>query len=146
MSVYVNPRYRIRRSADTEEKMKELREARIFESYRDMMMISALLGFINDVYEEVEKPAPDGVLMQFFNDYDYNVMDLLAFAKTKSHSVLTMDEKYQVFEGYANGGFPYLLSMLDWTSAEGIDRKEKLVKYYSELISGNFDFSIGSDE
>lgn len=142
MSVYVNPRYRIKRSADSEEKMKELREAKIFDGYRDMMMVSALIGYINNTYIPVVKPAADGVLMQFFNDYDYNIMDLLAFARKKDHSILMSDDKYQIFEGYANGGFLYLLELLEWTSTEGADRREKLIKYYSNLVSGNYDFSL----
>lgn len=145
MSVYVNPRYRIKRSADLEEKMRELRDAKLFDSYRDMMMISALLGYINNSYEEVEKPAQDGVLMQFFNDYDYNIMDLLAFAKTKDHSILLKDDKYRIFEGYANGGFLYLLNLLEWGELNSAERKEKLVKYYSALVSGNFEFSSNID-
>lgn len=142
MSIYVNPRYRIRRSTDLEDKMKSLRDARIFDSYRDMMMISALLGYINKSYKDIDKPSQDGVLMQFFNDYDYNLMDLLAFAHTKDHTILMKDEKYQIFECYANGGFPYLLHLLDWTNPEIIDRKEKLVKYYSLLVSEQLEVDI----
>lgn len=112
MPVYVNPCYRIKRSSNSEEKMKELRESKIFDGYRHMM-ISALIGYINNTFIPVLKPAAYGVLMQFFNDYDYNIMDLLVFARYKDHSILMSDDKCQVFEEYANGGFTCLLELLE---------------------------------
>lgn len=147
MAVSVDMKYRIKRSKIYEKDMDELRKAKIFSSYRDILTLSAAIGYANNRFEPVEKPASDGVLMQFFENEDRNLMDLLAFLHTKNQKILYETEKYQYFEGYANGGFPILLKILDWIGGEeyvlSVDRKEALISLYTQLITRNY---ILSDE
>jgi len=141
MAVSVDTKYRIKRSKIYEKEMEELRKAKIFSSYRDILVLSATIGYANNRFEPVEKPASDGVLMQFFSNEDRNLMDLLAFIKTKDQRILHDSEKYQYFEGYANGGFPILLKLLDWVGGEeyvlSVNRKEALISLYTQLVTGN---------
>lgn len=141
MAVSVDTKYRIKRSKIYEKEMEELRKAKIFSSYRDILVLSATIGYANNRFEPVEKPASDGVLMQFFSNEDLNLMDLLAFIKTKDQRILHDSEKYRYFEGYANGGFPILLKLLDWVGGEeyvlSVNRKEALISLYTQLVTGN---------
>lgn len=141
MAVSVDTKYRIKRSKIYEKEMEELRKAKIFSSYRDILVLSATIGYANNRFEPVEKPASDGVLMQFFSNEDRNLMDLLAFIKTNDQRILHDSEKYQYFEGYANGGFPILLKLLDWVGGEeyvlSVNRKEALISLYTQLVTGN---------
>ena len=141
MAVSVDMKYRMKRSKIYENEMKELIKAEIFSTYRDILVLSATIGYVNNQFEPVEKPASDGVLMQFFSNEDRNLMDLLAFIKTNNHIILHNSEKYQYFEGYANGGFPILLKLLDWVGGEeyvlSINRKEALISLYTQLVTGN---------
>ena len=142
MAVFIDTKYRIKRSKIHEKKMEELRKAKIFSSYRDILVLSATIGYANNRFKTVEKPASDGVLMQFFSNEDKNLMDLLAFIKTHNQKILHSSEKYQYFEGYANGGFPILLKLLDWVGGEeyvsAVNRKEVLMSLYTHLVTENY--------
>ena len=102
-------------------------------------MASAVVGVANNAYKKVDNPAQDGVLMQFFKDFDRDIMDLIAFVHEKSQKILSSgdgadkNKKYEIFESYANGGFPILLQILD---TEGDDRNTILSKYYASLVTG----------
>ena len=60
MSIYVNNVYRIKRSASQQEKMQKIIRANIFESYKDILMISAVIGYNEKRYIPIEKAASDG--------------------------------------------------------------------------------------
>jgi len=138
MSFFVDRKYRVRRNAEQEYLMSKLREAKIFTSYKDILMVSALVGFNNEIKEPILKPASDGVLLQFFNDNDIDLIDLIAYADTKSKEILSNSEKYKIFEEYANAGFPVLMSLLN-ISDDGTDlnRNSIIIKYFSLLISNS---------
>ena len=107
MSFYVNSKYRIRRAAEQQEMMQKLLAGnKVFNAYRDILVLSAVIGYSNKAYKPVDKPASDGVLMQFFTETDYDLMDLIAYAHTKEQAILKEDGKYEIFEAYAHGGFP----------------------------------------
>ena len=112
MSFYVNSKYRIRRAAEQQEMMQKLLAGnKVFNAYRDILVLSAVIGYSNKAYKPVDKPANDGVLMQFFTETDYDLMDLIAYAHTKEQAILKEDGKYEIFEAYAHGGFPILLEL-----------------------------------
>ena len=142
MAVSVDINYRLKRSKIYEPEMKELINTNIFKAYSNILVLSATIGYANNRFEPIEKPASDGVLMQFFSNEDRNLMDLLAFIKTNSHNILHNSEKYQYFEGYANGGFPILLKLLDWVGGDefvsSVNRKELLMSLYTQLVTGNY--------
>lgn len=139
MSFYVNSKYRIKRSADQQEMMQKLISGnKVFNAYRDIMVLSAVVGYVNHAFIPVTKPASDGVLMQFFTETDYDLMDLIAYAHAQEQAILKEDGKYEIFEAYANGGFPILLELLEIDVTTEIDttkQEEILVRLASLLIS-----------
>lgn len=139
MSFYVNSKYRIKRSADQQEMMQKLISGnKVFNAYRDIMVLSAVVGYVNHAFIPVTKPASDGVLMQFFTETDYDLMDLIAYAHAQEQAILKEDGKYEIFEAYANGGFPILLELLEINVTTEIDttkQEEILVRLASLLIS-----------
>ena len=133
MSSYVNNKYRIKRSASQQEAMLKLVNAKVFDQYKDILMISAMIGFANQTKRQIDKEASDGVLMQFFSPRDYDVMDLIAYADRKEQSIINDDAKYDIFSSYANAGFPILLNKLEIDDVDEIDAdsaRKILMKYY----------------
>lgn len=142
MALYINDRYRIRRNVAQEENMKYLiQELNVFQSYSQILVISALIGYINDACAEFTKS--DTVLMNSFNRRSYDIMDFIAYACTKNQSLLTSEdntEKYRYFENFANGGFPILIKKLgiNFEDKTKNDRFAILRKYYMMLITKDF--------
>lgn len=142
MAVYVNNKYRINRSIEYEADMKYLGKdgLKIFNSYAQILVVSAIIGYQNKAYVPVINQA-ESVLMQFFQDRELDIMDLIAYAHVGDQSILRnkTDEKYTIFEAYANGGFPILCKKLgvDLIDKEKNDRHVILQNYYSMLLSNN---------
>ena len=140
MSIWTDPKYRIKRSAAQEKQMQYLtQDLKLFQSYSQVVMASAIVGYINDKCLFITEPASDGILMQFFTQRDYDVMDFLAYAYKKEQAVLKTTEKYDIFSAYANGGFPILVKKLgvNFDDPEKNDRLAILRKYYSLLLEDN---------
>lgn len=141
MSIYVNNVLRIKRNALHQESMKLLIDTNIFSGYKDILMISAVIGYNENKYEPIAKVASDGVLMSFFNEKDYDVIDLLAYSRKKEQMIVKSDEKYEIFSSYANAGFPILLEKLGIAGKDSLQNDEARkaqCKYYSLLLSGEF--------
>ena len=140
MSIYVNDKYRIRRSASQQEGMSMLTKIKVFENYRDILMASAIIGYNNGQYIEIDDAASDGVLMQFFTPIDKDMMDLIAYAHSKNQAILYTDEKYKIFEAYANGGFPILFNIMaiENTNLSEGQIEDYANKYYVNIIAGKF--------
>lgn len=141
MSIYINNVYRIKRSASQQEQMQKMIKAGIFEQYKDILMISAVVGYNEKRYVPIEKVAADGVLMSFFNQKDYDIIDLIAYSYKREQTIIKSDKKYEIFESFANGGFPVLVNKLGILFEEEISKDEARKvqsKYYKMLLSGEF--------
>lgn len=141
MATYINNQFRVKRSALQQAMMQKLTHAGIFDAYKDILMISAIVGYINKQYTPIEKVASDGVQIQFFSPIDYDIMDLIAYAHKKEQNIINSDEKYDIFSRYANGGFPILVDRLGIDESEELDveKVRKLLKrYYKLLLSNGF--------
>ncbi len=138
MNGYVNYKKRIKREASHDEHTKKLQKTKLFESYRDVLMAAAVIGYLksyNNKLDKVENTA-EPVLMSFFTEDDYKIFDLLAYANSNKQSIINEDEKYEIFASYAKAGFPFLLEALEIDLSE-IDRltpKELALKYYDILL------------
>lgn len=143
MAIKVFNQYRIRRSLSQASAMKKLVDGNVFAQYKDIIMISAIIGYNENRYVPIDKFS-EPILMQFFKDRDYDIIDLIVFSHKKDQSVLKEQEKYEVFESYANGGFPILLKKLGLENIEDIetfsdeDTRNIQKKYYNLLISDSF--------
>ncbi len=141
MAIYTDPKYRIKRNAEHEEQMRYIiQELKLFQSYSQILMLSAVVGYSNELYIPIKNTASDGVLMQFFTQRDYDIMDFIAYAHKKEQSILRNNEKYEIFESYANGGFPLVMDKLgiDFVDKQNNDRTEILRKYYTLLLTNDF--------
>lgn len=138
MGFLINHKYRIRRNAEYEKDMQALMDAKVFRSYRDILIISAIIGFNNEKKIPINKTASDGVQMQFFTEDDYDLMNLIAYADTKDKNIVNDNKKYEVFEQYSNAGFPLLLEHLEIINdGTEINRQKALIKYFELVISGD---------
>ncbi len=141
MSIYVNNQFRIKRNAAQQEDMQKLVAAKIFDGYKDILMVSAIIAYNVGSYIPIDKAAGDGVLMQFFSEKDYDIIDLIAYAHKKEQSIITTDEKYEIFSSYANAGFPILLDKLEITNIDDISQDEARkaqIRYYKLLLTNGF--------
>jgi len=140
MPVFTDSRYRIKRSAAQEEQMKYLiQELKIFQSYPQILMVSAIIGYNNKAYAEIQR-ASEPVQITFFSEKDKDFMDFLAYAHAKDQHILSTNEKYAVFENYANGGFPILVEKLgvNFDEPNKNNRLEILKTYYTLLLTNGF--------
>ena len=147
MAINIDNTYRINRNLDQDEQMRYLvRDLKIFNSYGQILTISALLGYANNAFVPFTKNA-EPVQMQFFSNREHELMNLLAYAKVGNQSVLQEKPKedpeknrmYQIFEYYANGGFPILCKKLgiDFVDKNKNDRYTILHNYYNMLVSND---------
>jgi dnd system-associated protein 4 len=128
---FVDLQYRFRRNAEHDEYMKFLiNDSKLFNQYKDVMMLSSLVGYENGLHIEFNKTAQDRVLMNFFDSEDLVLIDLIAYAHSKDQNIISNRAKYTIFENYYNGGFPILLKLLDLTE-DKLSIKEE--SYYKEL-------------
>ena len=103
-------------------------------------MLSAIIGYNKKLYIPIKTPASDGVLVQFFTQRDYGIMDFIAYAHVKEQAILKKSEKYEIFESYANGGFDLLVNKLgiDFIDKKQNDRVTILNKLYMNLLMNGF--------
>lgn len=149
MSKYVDITYRVKRNAQFQETMQKLTNNKIFNGYKDILMISAIIGYNLNRFAKIEKAASDGVLMQFFSQRDYDIIDLIAYSHKKEQSVISSNEKYEIFSSYANGGFPYLLKKLSINSNDEIDEsaaRKIIIQYYKLLLTNGFSTNLNELE
>lgn len=142
MAININTKYRINRNLDQEEDMKYLGSngLKIFDSYSQILVVSALIGLANHAYVPIEKTA-ESVLMQFFTPREQDLINLIAYAHEHSQSVLREDgtRMYEIFEAYANGGFPILCKKIgvDLIDKSKNDRVVILRNYFSMLLQND---------
>lgn len=122
------------------------RELRVFNSYSQILTISALIGYANDAYVPFTRNA-ESVQISFFEEREKEVMNFLAYMKEGNQSILQAKSKddpdrnkmYRAFEYYANGGFPILCKKLgvDFVDKSKNDRLTILQNYYQMLLTND---------
>jgi dnd system-associated protein 4 len=137
VTVEKGTQYRFARNAEYQDRMRKISDdsLKLFGGYKEIMMASAIIGFKNGIYKEIENIASDRVQLINFTPRDLEIIDLIAYAHTKEQSILNKKEKYAIFENYANGGFPILYEKLGIDDDTTIDKREELLnKYYTILM------------
>ncbi|MBR0244493.1 MAG: hypothetical protein IJQ38_07955 [Bacteroidaceae bacterium] len=122
------------------------RELRIFNSYSQILTVSALIGYANDAYVPFTQNA-EPVQIINFEEREKEIMNFLAYMKVGNQSILQAKSKddpdrnkmYQAFEYYANGGFPILCKKLgvDFVDKSKNDRLTILQNYYQILLTND---------
>lgn len=137
MAFDIDQRYRIKRNSEQEEQMRYLvNDLKLFKSLSQLLVVSAVIGYINGKSRPFEKNA-EPVLMNSFSERSYDMMNFIAYAEKKDQSVLKDGKQYQFFEAFASGGFPILLDKLNINFIDKAknDRNALLLKYYSLLVN-----------
>lgn len=140
MAFDIDQRYRIKRNSEQEEQMRYLvNDLKLFKSLSQLLVVSAVIGYINGKNRPFEKNA-ESVLMNSFSERSYDMMNFIAYAEKKDQSVLKDGKQYQFFEAFASGGFPILLEKLNINFIDKAknDRNALLLKYYSLLVNNDF--------
>lgn len=139
MALDININYRIKRNADQEDAMRYLaNELKVFKDYAHILLASAIVGYNNGLYVEIENYASDAVQLTFFTERERDLIDFIAYAHKKEQAVLNSEEKFTIFESYANGGFDLLLNRLgvNMDDKSKNDRILILKKVYQLLLLG----------
>lgn len=147
MPINIDNTYRIKRNLDQEDKMQYLlRDLKIFNSYSQILTISALIGYANEAHPAIEKVA-EPVQVTFFEEREKEIMNFLAYMMAGKQSILQEKSKddpdrnkmYEAFETYANGGFPILCKKLgvDFVEKAKNDRLTFLQNYYTMLLTND---------
>ena len=124
MPINIDNTYRINRNIDQEEQMRYLwRDLKVFNSYGQILTISALIGYVNDAY----------VLLAYLKEGNQSIL------QERSKDDPDRNKMYQAFEFYANGGFPILCKKLgvDFADKSKNDRYTILHNYYNMLVSSD---------
>lgn len=147
MPINIDNTYRIKRNPDQDEKMQYLwRDLKIFNSYSQILTISALIGYANNVHPTFTKSA-EPVQVTFFEEREKEIMNFLAYMMAGNQSILQSKVKddpdrnkmFEAFETYANGGFPILCKKLgvDFVEKNKNDRLIILQNYYKMLLTND---------
>ena len=89
-----------------------IRDAKFFTTLKDVFMLSAVIGFKNNVRLPFSKNGGDPIKSHIFDEEDFNIMDIIAIETTKDLKILlseNKDEKYKMIEEYAHAGIKYIV-------------------------------------
>ena len=113
---------RVRRPADFDQMLNELKQLGIFPDYADALVFAAALGFRKG-YRKPFTNTSERIRVEVFNGrFDQTIMRLIAIKETGDPMImgeLQVAERMRCFEEYANGGLDtmkreILDTKLDW--------------------------------
>ena len=118
---------RVRRPAEHEEMLTELRDRGIFKTYKDALVFAACLGFKRGRRVAFTKSGEPIDLQVFRGEFDETVLNGLAVAERGEPSAMRRDaeeEKIRIFEEYACGGLEIIRHAIH---APGLEWEEGLI-------------------
>lgn len=98
---------RVRRPAEFDDMLNELREAGLFGTYKDALVFAAALGFRRGSRKAFKKSSEPIDLDIFRGDFDRTIMNILAVEEADDPIMIapsSEDARVLCFEEYANGG------------------------------------------
>lgn len=98
---------RVRRPAEFDEMLNEMRETGVFPTYKDALVFAAALGFRRGNRREFKRSSEPIDLDIFRGDFDRTIMSILAVEESDDPKMIApSNESITVlcFEEYANGG------------------------------------------
>jgi len=103
---------RIKRPKDKEDVFLALTEGEdaIFDTYKDLMVFSACLGYVEGSRIKMDKGSLEPIDFSVFSgECDQAIFNMLALAETGEPKVFeSRDEMFAIFEEYANSGLEIL--------------------------------------
>lgn len=127
----------LNKSAEFEEYFQILgnRSDSIFNTMKDVYIIALIIGFMKKYRKPFSKTAGEPIRLQYFDQNDKNIMDIIALSENYDLSILTKDredEKYQLIEEYANGGMEILVNNYFNNRVPSIEDLKKFVNNFKE--------------
>lgn len=114
-----------------------------FDNMKDVLVLSAVLGFMQNCPKTFSKPGGDAIKEHIFQD-DMNIFDIISILSTGDIKIIlneNHDEKYKLIEEYAHGGIQYLVNNIfngPITSVENII--DFVLRFEPEKEEKRFDF------
>ena len=102
---------RVRRPAEFDDILQELKEKGIFPTFKDAMVFAAGLGYRRGNRKSFNKSSEPIRIDEFYGDYDRTIMNVLAVEETEDPNMIAPsleEERIKIFEEYANGGLDIL--------------------------------------
>jgi len=102
---------RVRRPAEFDDMLNELREKGVFPTFKDAMVFAAALGYRRGNRKEFKKSSEPIDLDVFRGDFDRTIMSLLAIEEMDNPKMIAPSNEVArvlCFEEYANGGLEIL--------------------------------------
>lgn len=89
--------------------------SKFLETMKDVFMLALVVGYLRDNKKPFSKNGGEPIKLTIFDDYDKNIMDIIALNKMNDTDILINDEqnieaKYRMIEEYANGGMEILIN------------------------------------
>ena len=118
----------------------------IFQYNKDLMVFAAMVGYSNEVSEDLEPDSIQIVLSTYASDEKDGFIYLIALLEEKNALVLKDSntlEAVKYFEKYCNGGLSIIKNWLDNSpgDSEGVDTLAE--KIYSQILENNKIISEG---
>lgn len=134
---------RVRRPAEYDQMLNNLREKGIFKTYKDALVFSACLGKNRNKRKEFVKSSEPIHLQIFSSEFDQMVLNSIAISENLDPEMMGAhreDDKIKIFEEYACGGLEIMKnefwdSKLEWETGlvTLILREEKEEKILTDI-------------
>jgi dnd system-associated protein 4 len=114
----------VRRPKDKELLFSRLLEEGVFETYRDVMVFGAALGFARNRSESFEQSAEPIAWNVFSGAGHEALVNMIAGVSKGDLNILSddrFDERLTIFEDYANGGLNALKEVLSRSTTPALD-------------------------
>lgn len=90
-------------------------KGKIFDTMKDVFMLALVVGYLKDIKRSFSKVGGEPIKLTIFDDFDKNIMDIIALNKKNDTGILlneeqAVEEKYRMIEDYANGGMDILVT------------------------------------
>ncbi len=150
MSYYIDFERRLAREKTYSYMFDSIRKTKVLSEYPQIFRLCAAIGYYKDSTSPGEpiKVSGEKVQLSFFNEIDFNFIDILAFKITGKQIIVKKDgtvppygDKYQIFENYVKKGLPILYNYLDLDKDKNFYTDEEnyniAMKLMNLLISPN---------
>lgn len=133
----------LNKSYEQEPYYQKLVKDHFFETHRDIYEIAILIGFISGEKKTIDKIGGEGIKEHLF-DNDMRMLDIVAVLAKDDVNILlneNKEEKYKLFEEYANCGMQELINGVftgEHTNADNII--DFVMRYAPESKPEKFDF------
>lgn len=114
------------------------KENNYFDNMKDVLVLAAVLGFINNNQLPFSKTGGEAIKEHIFQD-DLNIFDIIAILSTGDIKILLdekREDKYKLIEEYAHGGIKYLVDNIFSGEITSVDNIVNFVLNFAPYNQG----------